>query len=109
MYSNSDVLTDLGLRAASRKRPTLDTKVAAIAKALATRAARHTMGPRQRLRIHGVPASVDLADPSADAPSKPADAGTPPTSATTPPVLEMSQELNGPALGRDSPCACAPG
>jgi hypothetical protein len=93
MYSNSvDVLTDLGLRAPSRKPPTLDAKVAAIAKTLATRAARHTMGPRQRQRIHGVP--VPSGKP-ADRMGVPHDDGhvdAPPLPVATPPPAHGAGE-----------------
>jgi hypothetical protein len=52
--SSADALVDLGLTPTSRP-ATVAEKVDAVAKALATRAARHTMGPRQRQRIHGTP------------------------------------------------------
>jgi hypothetical protein len=64
--SSAEALADLGLTPALRRPATLVEKVDAVAKALATRAARHTMGPRQRERIHGAPVThpqVAVADP----------------------------------------------
>jgi hypothetical protein len=55
MFAKSaDALADLGLSPRPRRPSTVGQKVGAVAKALATRAARHTMGRRQRERIHGV-------------------------------------------------------
>jgi hypothetical protein len=59
--ADAEALADLGLtRRATRRPATVEDKSATVAKTKATRAARHTLGRRQRLRIHGavvVPAS----------------------------------------------------
>jgi hypothetical protein len=57
-----DILAELGLQPPARRVPTVETKTNAIAKRLATRAARHTMGHRQREKIHGQVADPALED-----------------------------------------------
>jgi hypothetical protein len=81
MFEAVDDLADFGL--APHKKPVMtpDEKVAATAKAMATRAARHTMGKRQRLAITG----------ENPGPARPASPGVPavvasPVAAATPPV-----------------------
>ncbi len=49
-----ETLTKFGLTSRRQHVPTPDEKVAAAEKAKATRAARHTMGPKQRAAIKGV-------------------------------------------------------
>ncbi len=75
-YSGSITnLSDFGL--APRKTPAVRTpeqKAAAAAKAKATRAARHTMGKKQKALITGTPAA---SQPSGDATKVPATAPTP--------------------------------
>jgi hypothetical protein len=67
--SSVDALTELGLARVPRG-PKVETKASAHVKALATREARHTMGARQRMRIHGA-----VSPP----PAKPPEGPTPPT------------------------------
>jgi hypothetical protein len=75
-------LTAFGLKAAKARAPrTPEQKAAAAAKAKATRAARHTMGPKQKAAIKGtVPATAPETQPAAPAPAAPAPAApvTPP-------------------------------
>jgi hypothetical protein len=76
-------LTDFGLKGPKAKPPrTPEQKAAAAAKAKATRAARHTMGPKQKAAIKGtVPATAPEAQPAAPAPTPP----TPPVAPAAPP------------------------
>jgi hypothetical protein len=64
-HSQGDVLADLGLAHRKKPRPlTTDERALKVARAKATREARGTLGPRQRLRIHGVvPDPVDPPKP----------------------------------------------
>ena len=51
----AELLADFGLKPRKARRTlTTEEKTQAAAKARATRAARHTMGPRARAKIHGV-------------------------------------------------------
>jgi hypothetical protein len=64
-----DTLADFGLTERVQHVATPDEKIAAAAKAKATRAARHTMGSRQRAAIKGtvaatVPVGVESAEPT---------------------------------------------
>ena len=52
--SQLDTLADFGLTARAKHVPTPEEKLAATEKGKATRAARHTMGSRQRAKIKGV-------------------------------------------------------
>ena len=52
--SSPDVLADFGLAPKARAQVTVETKAVAAAKRKATRAARHTMGPKQKKAITGV-------------------------------------------------------
>jgi hypothetical protein len=76
-------LADFGLKAPKPRTPlTPEQKAAAVKKAEATRAARHTMGPKQKAAIKGtVPATAPETQPAAPAPTPPA---TPAATATTP-------------------------
>jgi hypothetical protein len=52
--SSPDVLADFGLAPKARAQVTVEAKAVAAAKRKATRAARHTMGPKQKKAITGV-------------------------------------------------------
>jgi hypothetical protein len=70
-----DTLADFGLRPRKPRTPlTPEQKAAAVAKATATRAARHTMGTKQKAKVRGaVPATAPVtAPPAAPAPTVPA-------------------------------------
>ena len=57
---NLDTLAKFGLTPRQKPFATPDAKVAAAAKAKATRAARHTMGPKQKATVKGtVPSTVN--------------------------------------------------
>jgi hypothetical protein len=63
-------LADFGFQPRKRTVPTVDTKAAAAEKSLATRAARHTMGPKQKAKIKGTVAVIAPATtPAATAPA----------------------------------------
>ncbi|HEX3769721.1 MAG TPA: hypothetical protein VHV30_02595 [Polyangiaceae bacterium] len=50
---SQEALADFGITSKTRATPSSEAKTAAVAKRKATRAARHTMGPRQKMGIHG--------------------------------------------------------
>jgi hypothetical protein len=76
------VLADFGYTPRKKATKTVETKAAAVAKTLATRTARHTMGSRQKAKVHGtVPAA-----PAADA--QPVVTTTPAPVATSSPTSE---------------------
>ncbi len=89
----TDTLADFGLTARKQRVVTPEAKVAAAAKAKATRAARHTMGKKQKAAIKGTvaPTTPAIAAPSAPTPSPtppeaPAPAPVPPAPAQTAPT-----------------------
>jgi hypothetical protein len=51
----SEMLSDFGIAARTRSKPTVETQAAAVQKRLATREARHTLGPKQKAAIKGAP------------------------------------------------------
>jgi hypothetical protein len=63
--AQSEVLSDFGLSAPKRSKPTVETQAAAVKKRLATREARHTMGPKQKAAITGAPAPAAPSTPKA--------------------------------------------
>jgi hypothetical protein len=85
-YQNSpDVLADFGIHPKARATPTVEAKTAAVAKRASTRAARHTLGSKQRLAIKGDVTGVILSPivskppattPPANDPSTPAKSGS---------------------------------
>jgi hypothetical protein len=64
-------LADFGFTARKQAQTSVDTKATAVEKSLATRAARHTMGPRQKAKVKGTvapaaaPAPAPVAEPVA--------------------------------------------
>ncbi len=86
MFSESpDTLATFGLTAPKVATKTVATKSSAVAKSKATRAARHTMGPKQKAAIHGTPASASSDSPVSPGPAPQAITTTPaaPAPATT--------------------------
>ena len=84
MYSQSpDTLAVFGLKPRKSTKKTVATKTEAVAKNKATRAARHTMGPKQKLEITG---ATPAAGNSGTSPAPAAASGTSPAPAspTTP-------------------------
>jgi hypothetical protein len=83
--SSPDVLADFGLAPKARAQVTVDGKAVANAKRAATRAARHTMGSKQKLSITGVVPDVLVIStkPSSPIVTAPAPA-TAPSSPTAP-------------------------
>jgi hypothetical protein len=68
-----DVLADFGLHPKARAPLTVEAKAAAVAKRIATRTARHTMGSRQKKGIKGAVTGITVT------PITPSDASTPQT------------------------------
>jgi hypothetical protein len=89
-YLNSpDVLSDFGLNPKSRTAQTVETKAVAAAKRAATRAARHTLGSKQRAVIKGDVTGVTLTPvvatpPTPATPSSPSAPATGGTATATP-------------------------
>jgi hypothetical protein len=85
-----DALTDFGLKPRKTRVSTPEQKAAAAAKAKATRAARHTMGTKQKAKVKGavVPSPAPAIPPSpttAPTTPKPADPpANPPVAGTSP-------------------------
>jgi hypothetical protein len=75
-----DVLADFGLTERKSRVAPPEEKVAAAAKAKATRVARHTMGKKQKAAIKG---TLTPAAPAPEVPASPAPVATPATSTTT--------------------------
>jgi len=69
--SSPDVLADFGITRKSPAPITLEAKAAAAAKRASTRAARHTMGPKQKLAVVGDVTGVVVTPVRAPAPSVP--------------------------------------
>jgi hypothetical protein len=67
-------MAEFGFTPAKTPKTTVQTKAAAIQKSEATRAARHTMGKKQKLSIHGEPAPAP-ASPTAPPPGSTAPVG----------------------------------
>jgi hypothetical protein len=84
-----DTLADFGLKPRKTRTPrTPEEKAAAVAKAKATRAARHTMGSKQKAKVTGAAPHAAAATPpspaAAPAAPKPVDIATGPAPGTTP-------------------------
>jgi hypothetical protein len=77
--SSPDVLADFGMTPKSRAQLTVEAKAAAVAKRAATRAARHTMGPKQKKGIKGDVSGILVTPVTATPPTV-----TVPTSPTAP-------------------------
>ena len=78
-------LADFGFSPRTRQVPTVETKAAAAAKSLATRAVRHTMGSRQKAKITGTVTPPAGPEPvTAPAPTGPAVPGVAPPGTAVP-------------------------
>ncbi len=97
---NQTTLTDFGFPPRVRKVPTPETKAAAAEKAAATRAARHTMGKRQKAKITGTVAPV--ATGPAAAPAGTAAAAATPQPAVTPAVAPATSPVPASVAARPS-------
>jgi hypothetical protein len=82
-------LADFGFEPRKRTVPAVETKAAAVDKSLATRAARHTMGPKQKAKIKGTVAVTAPATP----PAAPAPAAASPA---TPVVVTPAAAVTSP-------------
>ena len=83
--SSPEVLNDFGLKPHKAKTPpTAEQKVKAADKARATRAARHTLGKRQKLAIHGQAPGAAAGGAPAPAPAGASPAPTPVNGPQTP-------------------------
>jgi hypothetical protein len=89
-----DTLADFGLTARAKHVATPEEKIAAAEKAKATRAARHTMGSKQKASIKGTVTSTAPATAASPAPTpSPTPPATPPTTPVTPtppPVIPVA-------------------
>jgi hypothetical protein len=74
----ASILADFGFAPQKVSAPTAETKAAAVQKSRATRAARHTMGPKQKKSVTGTVA------PTAPSPATPAPSPAPSATATAP-------------------------
>jgi hypothetical protein len=84
----STVFTDFGFTPRKVTPPTADTKAAAAKKRLATREARHTLGPRQKAKITGATTPAVNAPPAVAAPPvAPAAPGVTAALSSAPPAL----------------------
>jgi hypothetical protein len=80
--TSPDVLADFGMQPKTRAPLTVEAKAAAVAKGSATRAARHTMGSKQKKGIKGAVTGVLVTPITASTPSVTA-SGSPATPATS--------------------------
>lgn len=87
-----DTLADFGLTARAKHVATPEENIARAAKAKATRAARHTMGSKQKAAIKG---AVTPTAPATEAPSAPTP--TPVTPVPVPPTSQPVQPVAPPA------------
>jgi hypothetical protein len=84
-FQNSpDVLADFGVAPKARAPLTVEAKTASVAKGASTRAARHTMGSKQRLAIKGDVTGVTVSPVEATQPAVTPPSSTPSTSPSTP-------------------------
>jgi hypothetical protein len=99
---NADALMKFGLTGRQKPAKKLDIKVVAVAKAKATRVARHTMGSKQKAAIKG---TVDTTAPAipvpAPAPSPAPVVVTPP--ATVAPTTQPATPVAAPVAAAPSP------
>ena len=103
-----DTLADFGLTARKPRVVTPEQKLAAAAKAKATRAARHTMGKKQKAAIKG---TVAPTAPAPAAPSAPTPNPTPPAApapAPVPPAPVQAAPTAPPAAPAPAPVPPAP-
>jgi hypothetical protein len=81
--TSPDVLADFGISPKARTPLTVEAKAAAVAKSAATRAARHTMGTRQKKGVKGDVTGIILTPVKAPAPTVAAPSSpTPPATST---------------------------
>jgi hypothetical protein len=92
---NIDALTKFGLTPRQKPVTTPEVKVAAAAKAKATRDARHTMGPKQKARVKG---TVTPTAPATFASTAPAPSPTQPVVTPVAPVPSTAQPAPPAAL-----------
>jgi hypothetical protein len=78
--TSPDTLADFGITLTSRRAPDVVTKAGAAEKGRATRAARHTMGKRQKAKVTGATASAG-----------PAPAGPAPAATAQPPSVPVTK------------------
>jgi hypothetical protein len=70
--NTSPVLSDFGMTPRTRAKPTAAVQSTAAQKSAATRIARHTLGPKQKAKIHGVVPTVPSPAPAEPATTAPA-------------------------------------
>jgi hypothetical protein len=74
-----DLLADFGFKPPKSTKVPVQTKAEAVAKTAATRAARHTMGPKQKKNVKGTTSPAAASTPSALAPVSPAPSASAPS------------------------------
>jgi hypothetical protein len=84
MFPSVDVLADFGLAPRKRSSLTVEKKAAAVAKAAATRKARHTMGPNQKKVVKGGVTGVVVTPVMAPTPTPTPPPGPAPSPAPAP-------------------------
>jgi hypothetical protein len=111
-FGNSpDVLADFGLAPKAQAQVSPETQVIAAAKRKATRAARHTMGPKQKAGVKGVVADV-ITIPTSASPvvtTAPASPAAPATSGTAAAAGAVTTAPASPAAPATSGTAAAAG
>jgi hypothetical protein len=100
-----DTLADFGLTARTKPVVTPEEKIARTAKAQATRAARHTMGTKQKAAIKG---TVTPTVPATAAPSAPTPNPTPPAMVPTVPVTPATLPVQPVAAPATTPPPVSP-
>ena len=93
--TSPDVLADFGINPKARTPLTVEAKAAAVAKRTATRAARHTMGSRQKEGIKGDVTGVVVTPIAAPSPT------------VTPPSGPAAPATSGGTTAASSPTAAA--
>ncbi len=84
MFTDPSTIAEFGFSPRSRSKTTVEVKTAAVNKRAATRAARHTMGPKQKKDVKGTVAATEPATTSpAPAPVTPAPVASAPPSGST--------------------------
>jgi hypothetical protein len=95
MYKDAATLGDFGLSPPKKPSMTPAERVASAAKAAATRAARHTMGPEQKKAVTGASASASSSSSASGGSPTTAGGGSAPTGVSSPPAVSSPATSNG--------------
>jgi hypothetical protein len=94
LKTSPDSMADFGFALPSRRTPDAATKADAVDKRSATRAARHTMGKRQKAKVTGAPAATAASatgQPATGAAGATASAGPAPAGTAQPPSVPATK------------------